>query len=183
MRDNDCPTFINHVCKHYADLIRGLATNNLHDLDVFAQWSVSHPLKQSLLAQSRLPVWWHEALFQEFKESYPATTDEALAFLRLLSEHKRLGMLSDILACVQQQQSEALEVYWQTAQWLTPQELSEFQNILTQRFQRPVRLHQSLRPDLILGGILLWEDRMLDLSLFPVFSSLYHEAIHAITTS
>ncbi len=168
---------------HYAHLLRDVSTETCQDLERFQQWAGAHPLKQSLLQQSRLPVWWHESLFQEFTQAHPNTTPSALSILRLLSQHKRLGLLSDILESLRRDRLETMEVYWHTARWLNPSEVSDFERLLEQKFGKPVVLHQKKRSDLVLGGILLWDDRMLDLSLFPVFSSLYHEAIHALTSS
>lgn len=175
--------FCNYVSEHYARLFQDAAPQAYDDLERFQQWAKAHPLKESLLHQARLPVWWHASLFQEFAQAYPHTTPAALSILQLLSQHKRLGLLSDILECCRRHRLDRMEVFWHTAQWLTPSQVSQFETLLAGPLGKPVVLRQKLRSDLVLGGILLWEDRMLDLSLFPVFSSLYHEAIHALTSS
>jgi F0F1-type ATP synthase delta subunit len=176
------PEFFDDVTRHYAKVFNDLPQDVLSELAAFVQWAKERPLRRSLLKEGSLPLWWHEALFQEFFQLHKSQ-ELTLRVLRVLSAQKRLEILPDILAVLIESKRPDCVMYWHTSKMLSDTELAKLETTLSHHFGKPVTVHQKEKPELLLGGVLLWCDLMIDLSLNTMLSNLHTEIDHVFTCS
>jgi F0F1-type ATP synthase delta subunit len=175
------PEFFDDVTRHYAKVMQDLPDTVLAELASFSLWAQAHPLRNALLKEESLPVQWHEAFFQEFNHDQPCQKI-TLRTLRVLSAQKRLENLPKILDLLSESKSDC-RVYWHVAKKFSKSELSQFEKILQDALAMPVKVVQKEKPDLLLGGVLLWRDVMIDLSLNKMISNLHTEIDDALICS
>lgn len=176
------PVFFNDVARHYAEVFSELPEKTISDLGAFVDWIDQHPVLQSLLHENALPLWWHETVFEEFQKVHTCQ-DLTLRALRVLSAHKRLDVLPNILKILADNKSPKMTVYWHTAKLFSVSDMASFEKTLSDAFKKPIVVCQKEQPDLLMGGILLWDDSMIDLSLSTIFYNLYTEIDHVFTCS
>ncbi|MBM3631373.1 MAG: F0F1 ATP synthase subunit delta [Alphaproteobacteria bacterium] len=176
------PVFFDDVTRHYAKIFAELPVKTRTELEAFVCWIREHPVLKSLLGENALPLWWHESIFKEFQKSHTCQ-DLTLRTLRVLGDHKRLHVLQDILTVLNEAQCASTTVYWHTAQLFSQSDVLAFEKILSDAFGKPIVVVQKEQPDLLMGGVLLWNDSMIDLSLSSLFSNLYTEIDHVFTCS
>jgi F0F1-type ATP synthase delta subunit len=134
------------------------------------------------LGENSLPLWWHESVFKKFQKIHTCQ-DLTLRTLRVLAAHKRLNILQDILKVLNENQRSSTTVYWHTAKQFSQSDVSALEKTLSDAFGKPIVVVQKEQPDLLMGGVLLWNDSMIDLSLSSLFSNLYTEIDHVFTCS
>jgi F0F1-type ATP synthase delta subunit len=176
------PQFFDDVARHYAGIFKDLPDIVLKELALFVQWINSNDLRRSLVKENNLPLVWYEALFQEFRDKHPCH-EGTLRTLAVMSEHKRLGNLDDVLGALNESTRTDRAVYLHTAQRFSDTEVADFAEILGRSFGMPVTVHQTEKNDLLLGGVLLWNDSMIDLSLNRMLSKLHTEIDHVLNCS
>jgi F0F1-type ATP synthase delta subunit len=176
------PVFFDDITRHYAKIFAELPVETMTELGAFVRWIHEHPVLESLLGENALPLWWHESVFKEFQKNHTCQ-DLTLRTLRVLGDHKRLHILQDILTVLNETQCSSTTVYWHTAQLFSQSDVSAFEKILSDAFGKPIVVVQKEQPDLLMGGVLLWNDSMIDLSLSSLFSNLYTEIDHVFTCS
>jgi len=176
------PEFFDDVTRHYAKVLQELPDAVLTELAAFVVWMKEKPLHQSLLKEKSLALWWHQALFQEFLAEHPSQ-DLTLRTLQMLSDNKRLDILADILNFLSESRRPDFAVYWHAAKLFSDTELAHLTKTLHQAFGMPITIYQKEKPELLLGGVLLWGDTMIDLSLSAMLSNLYTEIDHVFTCS
>ncbi len=180
--DASCqPEFFDDVTRHYAKVMQDLPKSVLAELGAFSLWAKAHPFRNALLREESLPIQWHEALFKEFKQAQPCQ-EATLRTLRVLSAQKRLENLPKILDILSECQSDCW-MYWHAAKKFSDSELSQFEKTLEDALGMPIKLIQKEKPELLLGGVLLWRDVMIDLSLSKMISNLHTEIDDAFTCS
>ena len=182
MKVASVPEFFDDVTRHYAKIFAELPKKTLDQLDAFVRWIGQQPVLQSLLCENALPLWWHESVFQAFERD-DACDDLTLQTLRVLGTHKRLDILPNILKVLHHNQSPRTVVYWHTAKLFSDVDKKTLENTLSDAFGKPVVVYQKEQADLLMGGVLLWDDSMIDLSLSSLFSNLYTEIDHVFTCS
>ena len=176
------PQFFDDVTRHYAQVFSALPQEVLTDLRLFVQWIEDHPVLQSLLCENSLPLWWHETVFDAFHQVHPCQ-ELTLRTLRVLSTQKRLDILSNILRVLLEMESPHTTVYWHTAKLFSPSDVAILEKTLSDAFGTSIVVCQKEKSDLLLGGVLLWDDSMIDLSLSNILSNLYNEIDHVLTCS
>ncbi len=176
------PVFFDDITRHYAKIFAELPAKTMTDLGAFVLWIQHHPVLQSLLGENSLPLWWHESVFKEFQKIHTCQ-DLTLRTLRVLAAHKRLNILQDILKVLNENQRSSTTVYWHTAKQFSQSDVSALEKTLSDAFGKPIVVVQKEQPDLLMGGVLLWNDSMIDLSLSSLFSNLYTEIDHVFTCS
>jgi F0F1-type ATP synthase delta subunit len=182
MSNANQPQFFDDVARHYAKIFKDLPQVVLEELTCFDQWIKGSALFCSLVRESSSPFFWHEALFHEFAETHPCQ-EMTLRILALMSAHKRLGALGNVLSALNEFTRPDRVVYLHTAQRLSDAALTDFAQVLSHSFDMPVTVHQKENTELLLGGVLLWNDSMIDLSLKRMLSNLHTEIDHVVKCS
>jgi F0F1-type ATP synthase delta subunit len=176
------PVFFDDITRHYAKIFAELPVQTMTELGAFVRWIHEHPVLESLLGENALPLWWHESVFKEFQQNHTCQ-DLTLRTLRVLGAHKRLNILQDILKVLDGNQCSSTTVYWHTAKLFSKIDVSALEKTLSDAFGKAIVVVQKEQPDLLMGGVLLWNDSMIDLSLSSLFSNLYTEIDHVFTCS
>ena len=182
MKVASVPEFFDDVTRHYAKIFAELPKKTLDQLEAFVCWIDQHRVLQSLLRENALPLSWHESVFDAFQRG-DVCDDLTLQTLRVLGAHKRLDILPNILKVLHHNQSPHTVVYWHTANMFSDLDKDALEKTLSDAFGKPVVVCQKEQTNLLMGGVLLWDDSMIDLSLSSLFSNLYTEIDHVFTCS
>ena len=73
------------------------------------------------------------------------------------------------------------EAYITTPVLLPEHILSDLSALFQKRYDVKIRIHQLENPDLILGGLIVWDNTMTDFSLAPQFYRMEHNMLHEIS--
>lgn len=182
MKAATAPEFFDDVTRHYGKIFQELPDTVQGELNIFVAWVQEHPLRASILKETFLPLSWHEVLFQEFFQDH-SCEPLTLQTLRVLSGQKRLAILPAILGALRESQCSQCTVYWHTAKLFSDKELLSLSKKLGKVLGKTVTIRQREKPELLLGGIFLWHDTMIDLSLSTMLSNLHTEIDHVFTCS
>lgn len=172
------PPFFDRVCAHYGKLAQGLPPLVVTQLRNFVQWAQNDGLRWCLLREPVLSVRWITAVLACFQAQHNPCP-QTLQFLTILHAHKRLARLPEILSYVEFHAYPGKTIYLRTAKKLDDQDVHALTQRLMEKHGVPVRLHQNVNPDLLAGGIVLWDCWMMDASLRSLFNHLEKEMIYA----
>lgn len=176
------PIFHDHICQHYGRLIADLSKKTQDTLQHFLDWAQAHPLRWSLFRENTVSPHWHKALMQEFFQDSDAD-GAAVRVLDILQVHGRLKRLPEILTYARILQDKTRIVYLRAAKVLDRHALQDLTQALQERWSVPVRILQTHAPDLLLGGILVWDHWMMDASLRSLFNHFQTEMIYVLPFS
>lgn len=175
------PLFFDHVCRRYGDVLLHLEKDIAGDLEEFLQWAQESQQRWALTKEPMVPIsWWHR-LFQDFlrdrherkktlnNKEYKDYPVEAEQTLTLLYKNSRLAYLPAILNYVKEERATTRKVYVYCSQdSLRQEEEKKLLKILDPLLDKPGVVHLVRDPDILLGGIVLWNHWMIDCSLSSV---------------
>lgn len=163
------PHFFSTACRRYGNVLLDLPDSTLNlmidELSSVTLWFQERSSAWRLLcAVPPLSQVVREiiACCQTAMGPWSKETENLLALL--LKEH-RMFMLSELLAYVQDQKRSKKTVYVTSATPLSDESITELIMFFKTRHNVAVHIEQAHDPDLILGGVILWNHTLIDLSL------------------
>jgi ATP synthase F1 delta subunit len=182
MSSNCVPRFFSEICHRYARVLLDLPDSVLKELDSFVQWVKRSPTLWSFITEPELSDQWKQNIFNLFYQK-TSCSSSAMNTLKVLGHHARLNLLPNILQLTYQLKKGEKDVYLTLPERLDPASLAQFSKKLSSLWGASVTLHHVDDPSLLLGGILLWDDSMIDTSLRSTLSTLKKEVLHAVSCS
>lgn len=176
------PRFFSDSCKLYGKIFQDLPPEVILDLEAFLRWGQAVPQRLSLLQAPGVSLSVQAAFLNQFYHDHAchALTRRVFSVLRV---HKRMRMLPDILAYLKESANPFRTVYLFTPKRLSIRSISQLTRRLKQYWNMPVVIDQCEDPDLMLGGILLWDHFIIDASLKKIFTHLKSEMLYVLPSS
>ena len=164
------PVFFDNVCRRYGNVILSLKEDMLPWLEEFYLWVSENAQRWALAKEPMLPISWWNSLFQNFlyesikhRSHYP---EEAKNILTLLYERGRLRHLPSIIQYIKEERSLKRKVYIYCNQKnFRKEEEKELLDILEPLLDKPGEIEIVQDPQVLLGGVILWNHWMIDCSL------------------
>jgi F0F1-type ATP synthase delta subunit len=172
------PEFFNEVCHRYASVLYELPVYPTisKDLHAFLSWAKERPVRWSLLKEPELSAHWHARLLDSFYQTL-SCHPMAKNVLTLLSHHRRMVWLPEILALVKSMRNPRKVAYLTISKKLSASTLNQLTQQLSALWEVPVTVHQQEEPALLLGGILLWDHYKMDASLSALLNQFQKETL------
>lgn len=175
------PHFFSHVCKRYGAVLYDLPKEVIQDLARFVEWAHASGC-WSLLKEPSLSPRIHTHFFSLF---FQHADDNALTFkvLSVLSTNKRLGFLPEFLSYLTYLKDPHKSVYLHTSKQLPKKSIAYLTKRLKEAWNIPVEIHQFEDTQLLLGGVFLWDNFMIDASLKTLLTHLRSKKDHVLSPS
>lgn len=163
------PKFFSATCRRYGNVLLGLPKETLdtmlQELNRVQKWFAQHPSAWSLFcAVPPLAQVSHEVLTYCENNAGPWSR-ETRNMLFLLQKNHRVSLFSELLSYVQEKCARIENVYITTAAPLSKSVLSKIVDFFLTRYGVTVCVHQATNETLILGGVVIWNSLLIDLSL------------------
>ncbi len=137
----------------------------LDDLSRVTLWFQENPRAWRLLCAVPLLSQVVQDIMDHCKTAVGPWCKETENVLELLLKEHRMFMLSELLAYVQDQKRPEKTVYVTSATPLSDESVAELITFFKTHHNVSVRIEQASDPDLLLGGVILWNHTLIDLSL------------------
>lgn len=175
------PPFFSHVCKRYGAVLYDLSKEVIEELACFVEWADASGC-WSLLKEPSLSPRIHTHFFSLFFQhaAYNAVTFKVLS---VLSTNKRLGFLPEFLSYVTYLKDPHKAVYLHTSKQLPKKSISHLTKRLKEEWNIPVEIHQFEDSQLLLGGVFLWDNFMIDASLKTMLTHLRSKKDYVLSPS
>lgn len=182
MSSSCVPRFFSEICHRYAQVFLDLPQKALGELEKFVQWGCSSSTLWSFITEPELSDHWKDQIYKAFSNQV-SCSQVTMRALAVLGGHARLNLLPDILHLTRHLQKGEQSAYLTLPRRLDSKKLAQFSQQLSSLWGVPVNLHHAEDPSLLLGGVLLWNNSMIDTSLRSTLSTLKKEVLHAVSCS
>ena len=163
------PYFFSTACRRYGNVLLDLPDSMLNlilnELSAVTLWFQDRPSAWRLLCAVPPLSSGIQEIITSCKDAVGPWSMETENLLALLLKEHRMSMLSQLLAYVQEQKRSKETVYVTSATPLSDASVAELVTFFKTRHNSAVHIEQAHDPDLILGGIILWNNTLIDLSL------------------
>lgn len=170
------PVFFDNICQRYGQVLLNLQKDILPSLEEFYQWVSSNEQRWALAKEPMLPVSWWSALYGDFLRNHPKPQEypqEAQNTLTVLYERGRLRHLPAIINYIKEERCPTRKIYVYCYQKTLPKkEEEELLGLLGPLLDKPGEIHVVEDPEVLLGGVVLWNHWMIDCSLSSVMSGV-----------
>jgi F0F1-type ATP synthase delta subunit len=180
------PFFYNEVCHRYVAVLMEIPekTRNkmLKDFSFFQKWTIEHPARWRLLKTA--PSHLQSSIFSDFC-AQNGFISETQNFFQLLCHY---GHVPLSLLMIQYFKDRIINLSSQKIYFFSSCDLSisqkeELEQFLEKIFSRKVNLSYRVDPSLLLGGVLIWNQIMIDASLSALFHHLKQETCYGTQPS
>ena len=175
------PLFFSHVCKRYGAVLYDLPENVIQELARFVEWAGTSGC-WSLLKEPSLSPRIHAHFFSLFFQHAPCDS-LTLKVLSVLSVNKRLGALPEFLRYLTALKDPHKAVYLRTSKQLPKKSITHLTRRLKEEWNVPVEIHQLEDSQLLLGGVFLWDNFMIDASLKTMLTHLRSKKDYVLSPS
>ena len=144
------------------------------ELVLFLQWIDPSSEQWKLLTAVFLPDRYQKIFLDSFCKAYKCSTP-TMNFLEILMRNDRLTWLSDILMLCKELEEKAenkQRAYFLSATFAEEKNIKTLKKALSEKLGKQIILYCQTEENLLLGGIILWEDFMVDASLAAHFEQL-----------
>ncbi|PPE03235.1 F0F1 ATP synthase subunit delta [Holospora curviuscula] len=179
------PRFFSTVCRLYGEVLLGIPIPLLNilikELTLVDIWFRKRPILWRLLSASPSLANMGHSILSRCKDNTGPWNSVTEKLLRLLYKEHRIFFLQDLLTYLQDRQQGLENVYITTAISLPDHILSAFVELFRNRYNVQVRIHQVQNPNLILGGVVIWRNTLIDFSLELHLRSIEQKMLHEIS--
>ncbi|BDB96126.1 ATP synthase F1 subunit delta [Candidatus Hydrogenosomobacter endosymbioticus] len=173
------------VCSRYAKVLfslpKDVRDSVRREIGEFVLWAKTTDELWNLVSSEYLSHRYKYEFFEEFKKQFECSK-ETENFFELLVNNERVSSLQSILILfdfMKNQQNGVVKAYMISALPI-PKKYEKFlAHQISRKIGREVELKIEVDCTLILGGILLWDNFMIDASLATSFKRIEEGAIYA----